>query len=548
VYEKTGEIKSAQTMLDSAISEIEGIVIPDLSWRLLRLRGRLLVGSGKITEALSDFQKAVTVVEESRGELKVEAFQQGFFDDKSDLYEDAIRLLLQMQKPGEAFRLAESAKSHDFVDLLANQSIAFPEAQDAFFKKERQAYQAFQEAQDQLSKSVSIQGGASADSANLKDYWTQELENRRREHQQILAEIQTADPELASFVSVDPWDVGKIQSLLPDSAAVVEYFTSRNGLVVWVIRKTSLRWKQVVFPLQELEDHVRQLREAILSRLSTDLETKVLHQWLIEPVGAELSGLRHLVVVPHGILHYLPFTALENGQGESLMERFTVSIAPSATVLGFCMEKSLRLKSRSGGRDDVLAMGNPDLGDARYDLPFAEKEIKALRRTFTDVTAMIGKDATLQAVEQKSPVASGVLHFACHAEYSAETPLHSALRLAPEAGDDGRLTAQEIFSLPLSCRLVTLSACETGLAKATQGDEIVGLARSFIFAGTPSVIASLWKVDDLATAVLMKRFYRYLKAGYSKAEALRKAQVLVKNAVNAHPSAWAAFGLTGDFQ
>ena len=93
-----------------------------------------------------------------------------------------------------------------------------------------------------------------------------------------------------------------------------------------------------------------------------------------------------------------------------------------------------------------------------------------------------------------------------------------------------------------------MSACETGLAQITQGDEIIGLARGFIFAGASSLITSLWKVDDLATAVMVKRFYRYLSAGDSKAEALRKAQLLVKESVNAHPAAWAAFGLTGDFR
>ena len=545
VYEKTGELESAQAMLDSAISEIEGIVIFDLSWRLLRLRGKLHARSGRTAEALSDFRNAVAVVEESRGGLKIEAFQQGFFDERSDLYEDAIRLLLDMQQPEEAFRLAESAKSLDYVDLLANQFIAFPERQSAFLERERHARQAVREAQDQLSKSVSVRGRAETD---LRKYWTVELENRKREHRQMIAELQTADPELASFVNVDAWDAGKIQSLLPDSAAIVEYFTSRNGLVVWVIRKTSLRWKHVVLPLQQLTDHVGQLREAVQSRLSADLEAKMLYQWLIGPVEAELSGLRHLVIIPHGILHYLPFAALENEQGETLMERFSMSNAPSATVLGFCMEKSRLMKPRSEGGSGVFAIGNPDLGDARYDLPFAEREVKAIRRTFANVTAVFRNEATLRAVEQRGAAAADVMHFACHAETSAETPLHSALRLAPEQGNDGRLSAQEIFGLAMPCGLVTLSACETGLTKAAQGGEIVGLARSFIYAGAPSVIASLWKVDDLATAVLMKRFYRYLKAGYSKAEALRKAQVLVKNAVNAHPSAWAAFGLTGDFQ
>ncbi len=106
----------------------------------------------------------------------------------------------------------------------------------------------------------------------------------------------------------------------------------------------------------------------------------------------------------------------------------------------------------------------------------------------------------------------------------------------------------EIFGLPLDCDLVSLSACETGLGQITAGDEIVGLARGFIFAGSPSIVTSLWKVDDLATAVLVKRFYRYLKEGQSKASALRNAQLLVKERVNSDPAAWAAFTLTGEYR
>jgi CHAT domain-containing protein len=254
------------------------------------------------------------------------------------------------------------------------------------------------------------------------------------------------------------------------------------------------------------------------------------------------------VIIPHGKMHYIPFAALENAGGEYLIERFTLSNAPSATVWAYCFEKSIHSRTRATGSDGIFALGNPDLGDFRYDLPFAEKEVLSLRRTFPAVNAFLGKDATKQAVRLHSAEAGLVVHFACHAEYSAKTPLNSALLLAPGASDDGRFTAREIFNLPLSCGLVTLSACETGLGESVQGDEIIGLERSFIFSGAPAVMTTLWKVDDLAAAVLMKRFYRYMKAGNSKAESLRKAQVLVRNAVNAHPSAWAAFGLTGDFQ
>ena len=128
------------------------------------------------------------------------------------------------------------------------------------------------------------------------------------------------------------------------------------------------------------------------------------------------------------------------------------------------------------------------------------------------------------------------------------SPLFSALLLSSDEQNDGRLEAHEIFSLNLNGYLVAMSACETGLSSITKGDELIGLSRSFIYAGATSLLSSLWKVDDLATAVLIKRFFRYVAEGDSRAEALRKAQLLVKTQINAHPAYWAAFQITGDFR
>jgi CHAT domain-containing protein len=284
-------------------------------------------------------------------------------------------------------------------------------------------------------------------------------------------------------------------------------------------------------------------RDAIESRLSTDRENRALTGWLVSPFSKNLSGVNHAIFVPHGILHYLPFSALKDGDGKALIESFSVSLAPSATVLGYCADKK---KNRAF--KGVLALANPDLGGEKTDLPFAERELQALKRTYKTVRAYTGQAATESALRSSSGNAYTLVHFACHGEYEPETPLFSALLLSPEGKDDGRLEAGEIFDMHFDCEIVALSACETGLAQITRGGEMVGLARSFLFAGAPSVVTSLWKVDDLATAVLMKRFYRYLKQGYAKAEALRRAQVFVKESLNGHPSAWAAFHLTGDFR
>ena len=120
--------------------------------------------------------------------------------------------------------------------------------------------------------------------------------------------------------------------------------------------------------------------------------------------------------------------------------------------------------------------------------------------------------------------------------------------LAPDEQNDGRLQAHEIFGLNMDAYLVVMSACETGLAKVAVGDELIGLSRSFIYAGTSSLLSSLWKVDDLATAVMIKRFFRYLKEGDSRARALQKSINFVRDQINVHPVYWSAFNLTGDFR
>jgi CHAT domain-containing protein len=213
-------------------------------------------------------------------------------------------------------------------------------------------------------------------------------------------------------------------------------------------------------------------------------------------------------------------------------------------VLGFCVQKSAKRRTKSADELSVLAVGNPDLDNPRYDLPFAEREIASVARTYEHVETYVRKDATERVVKQKASNAD-LLLLSCHGEYDDVNPLFSGLLLAPDSRDDGRLEVHEIFGLDLKASLITLSACETGLGKVTGGDDVIGLSRGFIFAGAPSIIASLWKVDDVATAVTIKRLYRYLEQQKSKAESLRQAQLVVKERVNSHPAYWASFYLTG---
>ena len=136
------------------------------------------------------------------------------------------------------------------------------------------------------------------------------------------------------------------------------------------------------------------------------------------------------------------------------------------------------------------------------------------------------------------------VHFATHGTFNPEKPLQSGLMLASDSKNDGILTVGELYDLNLNADLVTLSACETGLGKVANGDDVVGFTRGFLYAGTNSIVSSLWKVDDKATAILMQQFYTALKNN-DKRSALRMAQLKVKNSYNPHPYFWAAFQLTG---
>jgi CHAT domain-containing protein len=237
-----------------------------------------------------------------------------------------------------------------------------------------------------------------------------------------------------------------------------------------------------------------------------------------------------------------------------LVDDYTLTILPSASALPF-IQKNAQQTAYSG-QPSVLILSNPVTAD--YDtiasmtttrdslgsLPFAEKEAKAIAALF-GVEPLIGGAATESAVREKVNEAN-ILHLAAHGKFNHLAPLNSLIALAPDEANDGWLTVGEAYRLNLkNTNLVVLSACETNLGDLSVGDELVGLTRALIYAGTPSVVASLWAVEDEATWLLMERFYTHLKDGLSKAEALRLAQIEVR-AEYPNPYYWAGFVLGGD--
>jgi len=527
--------KEAAVRLAEAEALAMQLRIPDLTWRAALRVGEVQESEGHLEEALQAYDRAVGVVEGMRGKIQTEALRSGFVGDRQEAYDRAILLLLRMGRPEEALTRAERARSQTLVEMLQGRAVRFAGVDSGLVDQERALRQEVEAAQAQLSALRSA-GTARPEAAAALEDRLKDLEGQRRA---ALESVRTANPEVASLLTAEAWSAQDLRERLLPEEALVAYYTTTTGLVAWVVTRDGVTARQAPLSPEEVAEQVSALRAAIRNLLSAQRSARWLYDRLIAPLEADLTGKTHLILVPYGPLHLLPFNALQDAQGGYVIDRWTCSFAPSARVLSICLGKDAG-RTAAG----VLAFGNPDLRDSAFDLPFAEKEVRSLSRTYRDVRSFLGRAATLETVRREAGGA-GLLLFSCHGEYDAAQPLSSALRLSPSAGDDGRLTVADVFGMQFSARLVVLSACETGLGRVTGGDEVVGLTRAFVYAGAPSLVSSLWKVDDVATAVTVKRLFRNLTQGAGRAEALRRAQLDVKRLVNAHPAYWASMALAG---
>ncbi|MBA2526819.1 MAG: CHAT domain-containing protein, partial [Pyrinomonadaceae bacterium] len=364
------------------------------------------------------------------------------------------------------------------------------------------------------------------------------LRERERKTSEILRQLQHRSGTILAHS--ETVDVAKLQQDLGPDSALVEYTTLDDELLAFVITEKSVEvvrnlgsekaaateLGQVRFQIDALRHGSQRIRRHVpdLTRRA-ERHLQSLYELLLRPIEHTI-GHRRLVIVPHRSLHYLPFQALHDGTSY-LIARREVSYAPSAIVFQQCL------------RRDVPSLNKALLlGVADEQTPRVRDEIETLTPLFPATVALLDQEATLEALRMQAPQAD-VLHLACHGQFRPDNPLFSSLRLG-----DGWFTVRDAYRLNLRCALVTLSACETGVSAVAPGDELIGLARGFLAAGSPSLVISLWTVDDDATAQLMTTFYEHLRAGESMAAALRQAQLQMME-ISPHPFFWAPFVLVG---
>jgi CHAT domain-containing protein len=274
-------------------------------------------------------------------------------------------------------------------------------------------------------------------------------------------------------------------------------------------------------------------------------QARELYKYLIAPVKDRILPGSRLCIVPDKALHFLPFAALVDDNGDYLIKSYNLSYAPSASVLVHCLDEAR--KKATSDREHILLVGNPAFDRKQFQklkpLPDAEQEAKASGSYFSDPVILLGEDATESRllVEMRQ---SDVVHLALHCLVEEKSPWLAALVLARSSSDDGVIHLDEVYNIKLPrTRLVVLSACQSGLGQYYRGEGVVSLVRPFISTGVPTVVASLWPVDSRATAPLMIDFHKQRKQnGKRISEALREAQIgMSSGGPFQHPYYWAPF-------
>jgi CHAT domain-containing protein len=487
----------------------------EMAWNILFDRGRIAEQENSRKEAISFYEQAIVLIEAQRSTISVEAGKIGFVGDKQAVYHHLIRALFLDRQYEKAFEYVERSKSRALVDLLAG-------------KKDF----AVKSGDEQRIRSL-LASDESSETAALSQDISQDRSRSRGISLRAKNELVSAAPELSSLVTVGSSSASAIGASIPGGETLVEYYYSGDDLYVFVLSPSGLRC--VRLDGKGLTADIQAFRKSLETPGSDSHRAlgRALYQRLFRPLEGAVT--ESLIIVPHGMLHYIPMNALYDGTGY-LIDRFRIRLMPSASAMMYLKEKR---RDKEGG---ILVFGNPDLGDPRLDLAFAQKEAKAVAATWPNSKAYLRGEATEGALRRYGNSFT-YIHFATHGQFDPDAPLRSALLLAPDAGSNGMLTVDKLYSLRLDASLVTLSACETGLSKVANGDDLVGLTRGFLYAGSSSIVASLWKVDDLATSHLMTRFYQELRTT-DKRDALRKAQRETRE-LYPHPYYWASFQLTG---
>jgi CHAT domain-containing protein/Flp pilus assembly protein TadD len=526
-----GKYKKAEELYSKGLALARTAELRQSEMLLLAGLGFAHEKQGNLAQAESLYDQGIAVGESLRASARIEELKTGVGSIAASLLVPAVRLKFKLGKWVEAFEYAEKARARTFLDQMNNARIDVRKGSDPELIEQEQSLRFdIRSLEEKLRKQQ--RDNPSSEAARVM---AASLKEKEEAYAALLIRLKVSHPDYAELQSYSPRPLNEIQPMLGGRTTLISYFVTSEATFAFVVGSDSIQAVKISVKEAELRAAIDWFRGFASLRDPQPQSLKQLHGWLVAPIRQYIKTAE-VVIVPHSVLHYVPFAALTDGRA-CFGDEHAICYLPSASIL-----PSIRRRVRSDGRR-VLAASQSQ-ADGLPALRFADEEARSVANLYYTQPLLTGR-ATRAAILKRAP-ACEVLHIAAHAELNAHSPLFSRILLSPDKDESGAIEVREVYGMDLArTNLVVLSACQTQLGAHSKGDDIVGLNRAFIYAGASSVIASLWTVDDQATSFLMRAFYGNLKQGMSKASALQAAQAATRKKYP-HPYYWAGFVLTGD--
>ncbi len=543
---------------------------------------RIELNRANFVEAKRRLESVLTIAESLRSKMSSPDLRSLYFASIRDSYELYIDALMQLHRGdpsldlhAAALHAAEKAKARTLLEMLAEAGVDFRQGVSIdLLRKENHLLKV-------LNAKAERQMRLLGEREKTKDLMTlaKEIDALTSQHRDLLAEIRSASPFYAAITHPQPLNVQEIQhQILGPDSVLLEFSLGEKRSYLWVVSQNHL--ESFVLPgRDDIEKTARKYYDVI--RSNGDLKeiaragTKLRRQLFS---NVKFPQQKRLLIVPEGVLQYVPFSALPNLEQE-------IVILPSASVLATLRrERTKGTKTLAVFADPVFEKEDPRVAEtgnastepmeneallrSAEDFGIAGKVIFSrligTRREAAGMTSLVAPDQRREALDFEASKALAtsdeiskyrIVHFATHGLLNSRHPELSGLvlSLVNEKGEaqDGFLRLQEIYNLRLGAELVVLSACQTALGQEMKGEGLVGLTRGFMYAGASRVVASLWKVDDKATSQMMKYFYTAMLGSQRMrpAAAMRAAQKTLRNQKRFEsPYYWAAFVLQGEWR
>lgn len=499
----------------------------------------------KPNEAEAAYKQAIDMIESIYVAAQRSSVRDGFLEAKVSVYPRLASLLAEQNRWGDSFAAAEAGRSRALLDMLGNvpaRETGAARLSPELLKQDRK----FASQMRELSRQAQMAAfNPQIDTRSVR----QEYRRLQADYDRFRNTVALEHPGYAVFQTIQTVTEEDLQRLFSDNpsfkqSAMLSYLVSDDAVIGYCFDGSSLHGRLLSVGAAELRREIDQMRSQIAAQdAGWHALSRHLYDQLIKPFAAQIADKQRLLVMPHQSLHFLPFPLLCNDSKQTLIEHYEICTVPSASLLKLWSQPG-RGVNAALSQAKAMVIANPD-----GSLPFAEREVQSVQRAYPEAAALIGDAAQEEKVIALAPTYD-ILHIATHGFANPVRPDYSHLKLAQPVGDsapaDGLLDVHEIVRrLDMrEAKLVVLSACETAMGPASRGDEVQSLANAFLSAGAQQVVATLWAVDDQATAELMDDFYVALRDGHSPTSAMRSS-MLRRAQAGRHPYEWGAFQVIG---